>query len=117
MAGTEGGDTTLGMVACTAAETAAWDTLLNEVYAALMIEARRRAGAAADEGREAPDHEALLREAQRAWLVFRDADCAQEVAVWEEGSTGRIAGAYCMLDRTATRVLELTDKRRSMEPR
>jgi uncharacterized protein YecT (DUF1311 family) len=111
-----GGSSTVGMVACTAAETEAWDRLLNEAYAGLVIAAKRLALAAEEAGREAPDHEGLLREAQRAWLAFRDADCSQEAAVWEEGSMGQIAGAYCLLDRTATRTLELRTKLSAMEP-
>ena len=110
----EGGSSTAGMTACTAAETEAWDRLLNESYAALVIAAKRLTGGETGEG--APDHEGLLREAQRTWLAFRDADCAQETAIWAEGSMRGIAGAYCMLERTATRVLELQAKQAVMEP-
>jgi uncharacterized protein YecT (DUF1311 family) len=53
----------------------------------------------------------MLRAAQGAWIAFRDADCAQEHGVWGEGSMARIAGAFCMLDRSAIRAAELRAKR------
>jgi uncharacterized protein YecT (DUF1311 family) len=112
----EGGSSTAGMAACTDAETAAWDRLLNESYAALVIAAKRLALRAEEAGDPVPDHEGLLREAQRAWIAFRDADCAQEAAIWGEGSMARIAGAYCMLERAAARVFELQAKAAAMEP-
>jgi uncharacterized protein YecT (DUF1311 family) len=111
----EGGSSAVGMVACTGAETQAWERLLNETYAELVIAAKRLA-LDGEAGPEAVDHEAMLREAQRAWLAFRDADCRQEAAIWEEGSMAEIAGGYCLLDRTATRTLELRGKLAAMEP-
>lgn len=111
----EGGGTTLGMVDCARAEAAAWDALLNETWADLVLLARRRALLEAEAGAEPGPHEAMLREAQRAWLAFRDADCEQEYALWGEGSMRSVAGAFCTLDRTATRVLELRAKRDAMD--
>jgi uncharacterized protein YecT (DUF1311 family) len=102
------------MTACTAAETEAWDRLLNEGYAEAVLLARRRALLEEEAGATPPPHEDLLRDAQRAWLAFRDADCEQEAALWGEGSMRRIAAATCMLDRTATRTLELGAKRDAM---
>jgi uncharacterized protein YecT (DUF1311 family) len=43
--------------------------------------------------------------------LFRDADCAQEYAVWSEGSMRQIAGAWCRLDRTSQRFIELRAQR------
>jgi uncharacterized protein YecT (DUF1311 family) len=107
---TEGGDTTLGIAACATAETEAWDRLLNEAYAELVLLARRRALLDAEAGLEPPPLEDMLREAQRAWIAFRDADCEQEYAIWGRGSQRQVAGAFCLMDRTATRVLELQAK-------
>lgn len=117
MAETPDGDTTTGMTACLVTETAAWDRLLNETFAALIVLSRQRAAVEEQAGVAPAPLDALLREAQRAWIAFRDADCAQEVAVWGEGSMRRIAGGACGLDRTATRVLELCAKRAAFEPR
>jgi uncharacterized protein YecT (DUF1311 family) len=104
------GATTLGIVACTTAETAAWDRLLDEAYAELVLLSRRRALLDEEAGLAPPPLEDMLREAQRAWIAFRDADCEQEYAIWGEGSQRQVAGAVCLMDRTATRVLELQAK-------
>lgn len=109
-----GEGTTAGVVACTAAETEAWDQLLNEAYAELVLLSRRRALRDEEAGLTPPPLEDMLREAQGAWIAFRDADCDQEYAIWGEGSQRRVAGAVCLLDRTATRVLELQAKRGQM---
>jgi uncharacterized protein YecT (DUF1311 family) len=111
---TAGGETTLGIVACTTAETEAWDRLLNESYAELVLLARRRALLDEEAGLTPAPLEDMLREAQRAWIAFRDADCDQEHAIWGQGSQRQVAGAVCLMDRTATRVLELQAKRGQM---
>jgi uncharacterized protein YecT (DUF1311 family) len=111
----EGGATTIGMSACAAEEAEAWERLIDETYADLVLLARRAAIRAAEEGRAAAPLEAMLEEAQRAWLAFRDADCDQEYAIWGEGSQRQVAGAWCLLERNATRLIELRDKRAQME--
>ncbi len=88
--------TTLDIVACMGRETAAWDALLNRWYKELK--------APLDE----PSAEAL-RDAQRAWIAFRDADCAFAYTRWGDGSMRNVAGAYCQRDRTAGRAIELRD--------
>lgn len=45
--------------------------------------------------------------AQRAWIALRDGDCALEYAMWGSGSMGQIAGATCLLDKTAERTIYL----------
>ena len=107
--------TTVGMAGCYAAETAAWDALMNATYADLVgLSAALTADETAD-GATPVDQEGLLRAAQRAWVTFRDADCAQEAGHWGEGSMRQVAGAECLLDRTASRTLELREKRRVFE--
>ncbi len=114
-ASVEGGETTAGMSACAAAEADGWDRMLNEIWADLIVLARRRAILHEEAGETPADLEGLLVEAQRAWIAFRDADCAQEVAVWGDGSMRTIAGAWCGLERTAQRVFELRAKRATMQ--
>ncbi len=111
----EGGETTAGMSRCAAAEAEGWDRMLNETWAELIVLARRRAILEEEAGAEPADLEGLLVEAQRAWIAFRDADCAQEVAVWGDGSMRTVAGAWCGLERTAQRVFELRAKRATMQ--
>ncbi len=101
-----------GMAACYAAETAAWDAVLAASYADLVaLSASGEAGTS-----EAPaDGEGLLRAAQHAWAGFRDADCAQAAGQWGEDAMREVAGAECLLGRTAARTLELIAKRRAFE--
>jgi uncharacterized protein YecT (DUF1311 family) len=108
-------ETTVGMTACYAAEADAWDAILNATYAEIVALSAALAGADAAAGGAPVDQEALLRTAQRAWVAFRDADCAQEAAHWGEGSMRQVAGAQCLMARTATRALELLAKRRVFE--
>lgn len=97
---------TQGMAACTRAETQAWDVLLNETYQGLLavLKAADQAGAEYGEPAERVDS---LRAAQRAWIAFRDADCANEYAIWGLGSMRILASSACFLDMTAARVLDL----------
>jgi len=110
-----GGDTTLGMADCTIAEAAAWDRMLDETFADLVILSRDRIALEEQAGAAPPPLDEMLREAQGAWVTFRDADCAQEYAVWGEGSMRQIAGAWCRLDRTSQRVIELRAKREAFD--
>jgi uncharacterized protein YecT (DUF1311 family) len=105
-----GGDTTIGMAGCIAAETAAWDTLLNEAYRA-AIEVGRAADATGDV--IAPDltRVSTLRNAQRAWIAFRDAECRAQYAAWGRGTMRQVAGATCIMEETAERALELRQMR------
>ena len=48
-----------------------------------------------------------LLEAQRAWIVYRDAECALDYAEWGAGSMRNIAHADCRLQMTAERTIEL----------
>ncbi|MEL7344578.1 MAG: lysozyme inhibitor LprI family protein, partial [Pseudomonadota bacterium] len=101
MAEAEGGQTTLGMAMCTQAETRAWDRVLNAEYARTM--AWNRAMDAEDRVYfpEFANREHALRVAQRAWIAFRDAECALAYAQWGAGSMRHIAGTSCHLDMMA----------------
>ncbi len=85
-----GGETTLGMVDCLKRELAAWDSLLNRYYGALMRQLDQPARTA-------------LRDAQRAWIPFRDKACAFGPAVYQGGSIGRPLAAQCLMEETARR--------------
>jgi uncharacterized protein YecT (DUF1311 family) len=80
---------------CAGATYARADTLLNQRYRQLMtaIGAPRRES---------------LRVAQRAWIRFRDADCAFEASAYQGGSMQPTARLLCLADRTRKRVDELT---------
>ncbi len=90
---TPDGQTTAGTVGCVAAELTIQDAALNAAYRALAagMNARQQAG---------------LRNAQRAWIAFRDADCASRQD-WEWGSMSTVAANFCILRRTVERTIEL----------
>jgi len=107
MESAEDGYTTVGMIDCTAQETAVWDGLLNEAYQQAM--ALMRELDTADESRmpEYAVRAGQLRSAQRAWITFRDTNCAMEYGIWGAGSMRGLAGAACHLEMTAARTFTL----------
>ncbi|MCD7060738.1 lysozyme inhibitor LprI family protein [Pelagibacterium xiamenense] len=90
------GSTTIGIVECAARETSWWDKRLNDTYAAVL------------ETLDA-DRTQSLRDAQRAWIAFRDAECAFAYDYWRDGTIRSVFGASCMLDLTARRAIDLSD--------
>ena len=87
------GGTTFGMLECISTETQRQDVQLNKAYKALM------AGLA-------PSRKAQLLEAQRAWIKYRDANCAFYYDP-EGGTLARVNANSCMLTATADRAREL----------
>lgn len=84
---------TLDMIDCAAQENDRWDARLNRAYQAKMAGFNDRQRTA-------------LKRAQKAWLLFRDADCsAYEDDDW--GSISKIDASQCVLRRTVERALEL----------
>ena len=88
------GETTVGMSECSLREATLWDERLNARYAEL-------------EGTLEPEVFAMLREAQRAWIAYRDAECAFAHALWSPGTISSVVAAGCMLDQTARRAIAL----------
>lgn len=83
------------MVECMTAESNRWDRRLNAAYGKL---------------RSGLDRETFgeVQKAQRAWVAFRQADCAAtENVVARGGTMGRVAANSCFLMHTAMRVREL----------
>ncbi|MGB3408449.1 MAG: lysozyme inhibitor LprI family protein [Jannaschia sp.] len=105
---TEGGTSTYGMVECSARETREWDRLLNVEYQALRTRLE-----AEDDG-EGIDRSDALRDAQRAWIAYRDTECTLQYALYQEGTIRSIVGAGCVLGFTATRTLELRAMRQGL---
>ena len=93
------GQSTMGMIACAGAELKLQDARLNRAYQAAMKRL------------DQPRQRAALRKAQRAWIAFRDADCA---SLYDQdwGSLSRIEANACMLDHTARRANALEAYRR-----
>ena len=104
----EGGQTTLGITDCNQVEAALWDDLLNADWP------KHRAWAKVGDDAERPyfngqftDCAETMLKAQRAWIAFRDAECALVYASWGSGSMRNIAASACMADMTADRVIAL----------
>ena len=89
------GQSTMGQGFCITAETTLQDAALNAAYQKSM-------------GQLAAPQQATLVTAERAWIAFRDADCA---AQGNQG-LGTLQGtlqAQCVLNRTIIRTIELDD--------
>lgn len=87
------GGVTVAMLDCNAAELKRHDARLNAQYKAAL----------AAHG-ETP--QALLREAQRQWIKYRDANCGF-YAQLTGGTMDRLNSSSCMLEATARRADEL----------
>lgn len=88
---------TYGILRCGEAEMAFQDARLNKAYKADMADLA-----------EAPDAKAALLKAQRAWIAFRDADCAT-VRALIGGTVAPIYMQNCYLEHTARRAQVLED--------
>ncbi|WP_292292721.1 lysozyme inhibitor LprI family protein [Marivita sp.] len=103
-----GGSTTIGITDCILAETREWDAILNEQYQATQAHAAEMDAAVPSSMMDRSD---ALRDAQRAWIAFRDADCGARYAMWQDGTIRTIVGANCQMTMTAQRAIELRDMR------
>jgi uncharacterized protein YecT (DUF1311 family) len=93
-----GGDTTLGMVECSADEYRAWDAVLNAQYGEFR--------SSLDEGPAT-----ALQVAQRAWIELRDADCAFSASLYEGGTLAQVVHSGCLMQETAERALDIAQWR------
>ena len=87
------GGTTMGMTECITTETQRQDARLNKAYKALMAELPSL-------------RKKQLQEAQRAWIKFRDTNCA----FYDDpdgGTLARVNANACMMTATAERASEL----------
>ena len=87
------GQSTLGMIDCAGAELKIQDARLNAAYRKVMASLNAR-------------QKAKLQAAQRAWVAFRDAECASyEDEDW--GTISRINASACVLHMTVQRTMDL----------
>lgn len=105
----DGGYSTLGMTSCTNAEAEVWDKYLNLEYQETMTALKAMDADEAEYFPEFAKRAENLRDAQRAWISFRDAECGLAYAMWGSGSMRNIAWANCALDMTAKRTIELRE--------
>lgn len=84
---------TQNMVECIDAEIKRQDARLNKAYKAVVADLN-------------PERKKQLLEAQRAWLKFRDTNCAFYFDP-EGGTIARVQAVDCMMTMTASRAKEL----------
>jgi uncharacterized protein YecT (DUF1311 family) len=109
-----GNESSAAMSGCVGREVAVWDERLNTSYkAALAGDLARRdvyrgGGARKRTGAE------VMREAQRAWIGFRERKCSAARLPMEGGSGAALLGGACFLQETARQAiwLETLDEER-----
>ncbi|MFJ4065109.1 lysozyme inhibitor LprI family protein [Pseudomonas sp. NPDC089996] len=84
---------TLAMSSCIQNETQRQDQRLNRVYKQLMAKLE-------------PGPQKSLRDVQRQWIAYRDANCRFHVQV-SGGTMAQLEGGMCVLDMTRERAAEL----------
>ncbi|WPP44501.1 lysozyme inhibitor LprI family protein [Pseudomonas sp. AN-1] len=87
------GGVTTNMLNCIGNETTVQDARLNQAYKAAMQAI-------------APEQQTQLRDAQRLWIKYRDANCGLYGSL-TGGTIDRINGAGCMLEMTRERAVEI----------
>lgn len=102
-----GAQTQMAMTACAGGAASAADLSLNRQYA-VTLAAMRTADTFLDRKTDKDiSYSAALVAAQRAWIVFRDAECRSESFAMRGGS-GQPALAYtCAATLTRTRITQL----------
>ncbi len=100
------GGTTVGMADCTARETAAWDVRLNAAYRAALASDRGKVDAVRDGDRRLKGAD-ILRDAQRAWIAFRDRKCDAARLPMEGGTGATLLAGDCVLAETARQAIWL----------
>jgi uncharacterized protein YecT (DUF1311 family) len=110
-----GGDCTdpqdnLTMTMCATADAAAADKELNDVYTK-VIASIRATDTDIMPADKVKDWERTMRDGERAWVAFRDADCDGAVGYeWYGGSGASLAVASCRRDLTRARIADLTTR-------
>ncbi|MGP0057725.1 MAG: lysozyme inhibitor LprI family protein [Beijerinckiaceae bacterium] len=100
---------TLGMKMCAWRETAVWDERLNTAYQAALRGDLGQVEALRDGGKRKLTGADILRDAQRAWIAFRDKKCDAAGLQMEGGSGAGILIGDCYLQETARQALWLEE--------
>ncbi|AVO37221.1 lysozyme inhibitor LprI family protein [Pukyongiella litopenaei] len=104
---TPGGGTTAGSGYCLEQELLYWDDRLNAAYRDLMDRARASDAENTASGASGPGIAPALQRMQQAWIVFRDAACDFESALWSGGTGAGPALHACLMNRTGQQALAL----------
>lgn len=87
------GQTNAGANQCISVELKIQDVALNQAYRNLMAQLT-------------PNQKVGLQKAQRAWIAFRDTDCASRYSP-EWGDYSSVTASRCVLERTIERTIDL----------
>ncbi len=87
---------TFSLVACHMREQKIWDERLNVWYGEAQARLKDNASASA-----------ALKDAQRAWIAFRDAKCGFWAKRYEGGTFASVAAGDCIRETTGLRALEM----------
>ncbi|MDB5510584.1 MAG: hypothetical protein JWR08_67 [Enterovirga sp.] len=110
-----GGETTSGMKACGGREIAAWDERLNAAYRSALAGDLGTQAAVRGGGSRTLTGADILRDAQRAWIAFRDRKCDAAGLPMEGGSGAGLQSVECHLGETARQAIFL-DGLKAREP-
>lgn len=100
--------TTVEMNFCADKDYQASDKALNAAYASAIAYIRTQNG---ETPYDAASFEEAMRNAQRAWVAYRDSDCRDLVAQEWSGGTGAASAILgCMTQKTIQRTKELKDR-------
>ncbi len=86
--------TQVEMNQCSAKEAQDADKQLNDLYRTVLEKLT-------------PDNKNSLRVAQRAWIAYRDADCAGEAELYKGGSIAPLIKTACVAKLTNERIAEI----------
>lgn len=92
----ESDETQTGMNICAGVAYKAADRKLNEAYGKVVAHLK-----------DSPEDRKLLQAAQRAWIAFRDAECAFSGNGYAGGSMQPMVVSMCLTDLTETRTKQL----------
>jgi uncharacterized protein YecT (DUF1311 family) len=102
-----GHESNAAMSGCVGREVAVWDERLNAAYkAALAGDLASRDAFRGNPARKLIGAE-VLREAQRAWIAFRERKCSAARLPMEGGSGAALLGGTCFLQETARQAIWL----------
>lgn len=104
---TEAGSSNVGMGGCLVQERDWWEAQRDAAAGRLADVARRNDAVLNETGSAAARAEPLAADAEAAWRVWKDADCAYEGAFWGGGSGTGVAIVSCDLQHTAARFIRL----------
>ena len=96
---------TVAQYECIRKETVLWDDMLNAEY-------KRLRGLLGSEKKRI-----ALRDVQRLWIKYRDADCGLARVFYDGGTISTPIAANCVLHKTARRAIEILVWREDMSPR